>query len=436
MQNEIPKKSVAKWYDPFISVALLIATFFWLYKTNISDTYLVIYITLVLAVWMTTRELLTSHNLVSTSPRNFKEVLIKSFVKYLGVVFGMILILFMYWLIPEYQLVKYLEPINEAKFFVIMLVLILAFPMIFLSEYLLGHKDDGTYNMGLFATLQLEKINWKIFRDGILEWLIRLIFLTLNFTSAVKYIGDYRLDPLFVTKLNFTNFVISIEPIIFLIILIVILPGYLFSWRIINNDTKKIDSSWFAWSFLLICYQPFIGTIFNTTFKYTSELPATVGAPVWVYLTTSTFTSLYILQLILGTLILISFLMHLWGEAILGIRSSNISNKGIITNGPFRITKHPVYLFKIFAWFLISLPFFNALTALESLRLGLAFLFICAIYIGRCISEERLLASDKNYVEYALWMDNNSYFKFVGKLFPVMTFKWRYNYWKNAGQIK
>jgi protein-S-isoprenylcysteine O-methyltransferase Ste14 len=424
-KNEISKISVAKWWEPLASVLILVAVFFTLYKTNISNTFLVVVIMLVLSLFMVACELL-KREVPERREIPLKEVLKNTSVKYLGVVFGMFLILFMYWFIPEYQILKYLNPINEAKEFIFILVLICAFPMIFLSEYVLGHKNDGTYNMGLFVTLQIEKIKWRVFRDGILEWLIRLIFLTLNFTSAVKYMEMYRGYPTFFTNLDFLNATLALESIIFFIILIVILPGYLFSWRLIGTDTKKIDSTWFAWTLLLVCYQPFVGPVFQTTFKYVPEVSLGLGDSVIAYY----FSGIPIMLYLIGTGIILAALVHLWGEAIIGIRSSNISNKGIITNGPFTFTKHPVYLSKVVGWFLISLPFFNSSSPLESFRLGLAFLVICAIYAGRSLSEEKLLATDPDYVKYALHMDKHATFAFVGRIFPFMSFAWRLNYWR------
>ncbi len=430
-KSEISKISVTKWWEPFVSVFLLIGAFSLLYKTDISNTFLVVAIMLALSVFMIVCEL-AKRGIPRKGNTPIKEVFYNSFIKYLGVVFGMFLILFMYWMIPEYQILKYLNPINEAKFFIFTLVLVCAGPMIFLSEYFLGHKNDGTYNMGLFVTLQTEKVDWKSFRDGILEWLIRLIFLTLNFTSAVKLMGTYRSNPAYFLDHSFLNAVFVLESLIFFIILIVILPGYLFSWRLIGTDTKKIDSTWFAWIVLLICYQPFVGPVFQTTFKYVPEVALVTNGSILSYY----FSGIPILLYVIGFAIILFALIHLWAEAIIGIRSSNISNKGIITNGPFLFTKHPVYLSKIFGWFLISLPFFNALTALESFRLGLAFLVICAIYVGRSVSEERLLATDPTYVKYALYMDKYATFAFIGKIFPFMSFAWRYNYWQKNNMLK
>ena len=301
--------------------------------------------------------------------------------------------------------------------------------MIFLSEYFLGNKKDGTYNLGLFLLLQLDKINWKKFRDGFLEWTIRTFFLTLNFTSSVYSIKLYRENPLSFLDMNYFDMILRLEVLIFLIIIIVITPGYFFSWRLIGSENKIIDSTWFGWTFLLICYQPFIGPFFYDTFQYWPEISKAGDTPMWAYLFAGQPIALYII----GFGIVFAAWIHLWGEAIVGIRSSNLANRGIVTNGPFAYTKHPVYVSKFVVWFLLVFPFFNGATFLESVQLGLAFVAVMGIYLNRTLSEERILAVDPDYRKYAYYMDKHSMFAFMGKIFPAMKFEWRYNYWKSQG---
>jgi protein-S-isoprenylcysteine O-methyltransferase Ste14 len=40
-----------------------------------------------------------------------------------------------------------------------------------------------------------------------------------------------------------------------------------------------------------------------------------------------------------------------------GIRFSNLTHRGIITNGPYRYTRHPAYISKNLSWWLIAIPF-------------------------------------------------------------------------------
>jgi protein-S-isoprenylcysteine O-methyltransferase Ste14 len=438
--QEIKNLSVARWYDPYVSLLVILGTFFWLKDSSISHTYLVLTIVLVTSVYMVGIELLTRTPKLISDYKNkleagevnrpdLSEVLKHVFIKYLGVVAGILIIFFFYWFIPEYDELKYLQPILEVRDFVLILTLLFAFPMIFLSEYFLGHKNDGTYNLGLFLSLQIDKIHWLKLRDGFLEWTIRTFFLTLNFTSSVFSIKFYRENPLSFMDMSYVDMILRIEVLIFLLIIIVITPGYFFSWRFIGSENKVIDSTWFGWTFLLICYQPFITPFFNDTFQYWPEVSKAGNSPMWAYL----FNGNEVMLLVLGFGIVWGAWIHYLGEAVVGIRSSNLGNRGVVTNSVFAWTKHPVYVSKFLVWFCLTLPFFNGATVLESLQLGIAFLVVVGIYLNRTLSEERILANDPDYRKYAYYMDQHSVFAFMGRLFPAMTFEWRYNYWKRAG---
>jgi protein-S-isoprenylcysteine O-methyltransferase Ste14 len=124
------------------------------------------------------------------------------------------------------------------------------------------------------------------------------------------------------------------------------------------------------------------------------------------------------------------------GEAIVGIRAANISMRGIITTGPFAFTRHPIYVSKCFQWALLYFPVLNAVGVVNPIQSGILFLLVCAIYVGRALGEERLLSTDANYVKYALYMDNHSMFAWVGRRFPIMSYKWRYDYWTKNNMLQ
>ncbi len=145
----------------------------------------------------------------------------------------------------------------------------------------------------------------------------------------------------------------------------------------------------------------------------------------WIFLFKDMEPMLYII----GIGIILSEVVHLWGEAIIGIRSSNLTHRGIITNGCFRLTRHPVYLSKCVGWFLIACPFMMSPTTLECLRACGLFGIVCLIYYLRSITEERMLSVDPDYVTYALWMDKHGFWPKLNRWVPVLSFAWRHEHW-------
>jgi len=105
-----------------------------------------------------------------------------------------------------------------------------------------------------------------------------------------------------------------------------------------------------------------------------------------------------------------------------GVRFSNLTHRGILTNGPYRFTKHPAYITKNLSWWLISIPFLHA-PATAAIRHSIALGCINTIYFLRARTEERHLSRDPVYVAYALWMNEHGVLRFLGRWIPALRYK-------------
>ncbi len=56
-----------------------------------------------------------------------------------------------------------------------------------------------------------------------------------------------------------------------------------------------------------------------------------------------------------------------WASIALGFKASNLTNRGIVTHGPYAFVRHPGYAAKNFAWWLGALPVLGATLAAGSL---------------------------------------------------------------------
>ena len=106
-----------------------------------------------------------------------------------------------------------------------------------------------------------------------------------------------------------------------------------------------------------------------------------------------------------------------------GIRFSNLTNRGILTNGPFKFTKHPAYISKNISWWLIFMPFIVAPEFDDKLRLSLLLILQNVIYFLRARTEEKHLSNDPDYVLYAQYIEQHGVFSWVGNRWPVLKFK-------------
>ena len=105
------------------------------------------------------------------------------------------------------------------------------------------------------------------------------------------------------------------------------------------------------------------------------------------------------------------------------MRFSNLTHRGILTNGPYRFTKHPAYVSKNLSWWMISVPFVMVennpwLSVKHCIALGI----INFMYFMRAKTEERHLSRDPTYVQYALWMNEHGALRFLNRI-PFMKYR-------------
>ncbi|OGJ60354.1 hypothetical protein A3A67_05330 [Candidatus Peribacteria bacterium RIFCSPLOWO2_01_FULL_51_18] len=159
--------------------------------------------------------------------------------------------------------------------------------------------------------------------------------------------------------------------------------GYAIEYPGFRNEIRSVEPTFFGWFIALLCYPPFNGMIGNYA--------------VWSADSNASLPSLsatYALQ-IAG---LVFMILYLWPTFSLGTKASNLTNRGIVTSGPYSVIRHPAYTGKLLGWWVTSIPFL--------LRPGnflLGFLSLClwtTIYFFRALTEERHLIADPDYQEY------------------------------------
>ena len=81
----------------------------------------------------------------------------------------------------------------------------------------------------------------------------------------------------------------------------------------------------------------------------------------------------------------------------------------MLTNGPYRFSRHPAYLSKNLFWWLSTLPFLvTSHSPVDMIRDTVFLGLVSAIYFWRAKTEEaHLLAEDARYRAYHAWMAEN-----------------------------
>ncbi|HUN58918.1 MAG TPA: isoprenylcysteine carboxylmethyltransferase family protein [Candidatus Binataceae bacterium] len=82
------------------------------------------------------------------------------------------------------------------------------------------------------------------------------------------------------------------------------------------------------------------------------------------------------------------------GRIYLGRRFALLpADRGIVTNGPFRFVRHPIYA----GWLILSIGY---VMAFPTIRNGLIIMVTLPFILWRCLQEEALLSGDPNYCDY------------------------------------
>lgn len=176
--------------------------------------------------------------------------------------------------------------------------------------------------------------------------------------------------------------------------------GYLFTLRPLDAHIRSANPHLDGWVAALVCYPPFVLMGGNGPLDYhpgTAEWSAWLAGHGWA------------LWLWGGWLVLLTAL-YAWATVVFGLRFSNLTHRGIITHGPYRLTRHPAYLAKNLFWWSVTLPFLSPTGSLVDCMRNTAILaMVSAVYYWRARTEERhLLAEDAKYRAYWAWAETGA----------------------------
>ncbi len=178
--------------------------------------------------------------------------------------------------------------------------------------------------------------------------------------------------------------------------------GYLFTLRPLDAHIRSGNPFLSGWLAALLCYPPFVWGIIGANNQILSYEGSTAGWGHW-------FAGNPVLLWVWAAWLIFLTGVYAWATVVFGIRFSNLTYRGVLTNGPYRFTRHPAYLSKNLFWWCSVLPFFvmNG-SVVDGIRNTFFLAVVGGIYYWRARTEEKhLLGEDPKYREYYDWMEEN-----------------------------
>lgn len=271
---------------------------------------------------------------------------------------------------------------------------LLSIPYVFWLDRRLVEPRDGAWHLGALLMGQSD-----FERDAIYihlrAWAVKGFFLAFM-VSIVP--GGYQQ----VINTDFTQ--LGAAPLLLIQALITLMftldvafatVGYLLTMKPLDAHIRSATPYAAGWAAALICYPPFILMGENAPLDYHPN-----GAD-WIYW----FGDHPTLRLCVGALLVLLTAIYAWATIAFGLRFSNLTDRGIITHGPYAWTKHPAYVSKNLFWWLVSTPFLVTSNSLvDAVRNTAILAMVSGVYYWRARTEEKHLRPDPAYQAYEAWM--------------------------------
>jgi protein-S-isoprenylcysteine O-methyltransferase Ste14 len=176
--------------------------------------------------------------------------------------------------------------------------------------------------------------------------------------------------------------------------------GYLVTLRPLDAHIRSGNPFLAGWLAALVCYPPFVWGVIGANGQILNYERATAGWAFWLADSPALLWAW-------GGLLLVLTGIYAWATVVFGIRFSNLTYRGVLTNGPYRFTRHPAYLSKNLFWWASVMPFLVTTgSTADAIRNCVFLLAVNGIYYWRARTEEaHLLLEDTKYRDYYAWME-------------------------------
>jgi protein-S-isoprenylcysteine O-methyltransferase Ste14 len=339
-------------------------------------------------------------------------------LKWLALACVFLVILFFYWVFPEYYWSLFASNNVYSNFISAAsrgapLLLVLAVPYFAWMDRRMVEPNDVYAKLGGWLLGHNPRPENERLRQLALGWLVKSFFLPLMFTYLAQDLENrnYQLQQFNGQPIDVWNVAYDF---IYLLDVLVVTIGYCYTIRFADTYIRSTEPTASGWLVALVCYEPFWSLFSPQYFNYDTQTN-------WTDWLQDNPTS----TMIWGGAILVCNLIYVAASIAFGLRFSNLTYRGLISGGPYRWTKHPAYFSKNLSWWLLSVPFIATETTETAIRSCLMLAGINMIYYPRAKTEERHLSRYPEYRDYMAWVNEHGIItKNLIRLQKPFTFLW------------
>lgn len=256
---------------------------------------------------------------------------------------------------------------------------------------------DGCWALGAWLMGLAEPIDREAIFNHLRGWAVKTFFLAFMLAIVPPGFGDFiRGDTSRVLHdpIALANWLITF---MFVIDVAFATVGYILAMKPLDSHIRTANPFAAAWMGALICYPPFILMTDGGPLDYhtgTADWTHWLAGHDWLIVPT-------------GVVLVVLTAIYAWATIAFGFRFSNLTNRGILTHGPYAFSRHPAYLSKNLFWWVSTIPFLTTGSAVDAARATILMGCVSGVYYWRAKTEERHLALDPAYRDYSAWMARN-----------------------------
>ena len=340
-----------------------------------------------------------------------------SMTKLVGLWATWAVIAFAYFILRYYWAGNYRFAMDLFKALIVPLV-VLSVPYVVWLDRKLIDPRDGAYAFGQILTGQGHLADRRMVAHHWRAWVVKAFFTAFmvsivpgNFASLVSVsMADVLASPVSVAVWTIN--------LLFLIDVHLATVGYILTMKPLDAHIRTANPYALGWIAALACYPPFL-------LMDGGPLDYRVAAPGWEFW----LGGHPVLLGLWGAMLAVLAGCYAWATMAFGLRFSNLTHRGVITHGPYAITRHPAYVSKNIMWWLSHLPFLvTGASWVDGLRNTVLIAAVSGIYYLRAKTEEKHLLADPAYRAYWNWAEAHApiprlFRRLTGRSRPVVVFE-------------